>query len=91
MIAPRKYLAEVKNHPDLSFADYFRDAFGGAQTGSDEFFRSQNLIKIIKKNITQSLSHVTAALSEETVSAMDIKLPLTDGNFLHIHLPIRQV
>lgn len=42
MVAPRKYLAEIKNHPDLSLADYVSHGFGGAQTRIDDLVWSQS-------------------------------------------------
>jgi len=82
MVAPRRYLPEIKSHPDLSFAAYLREALCGAQTGADGPFWSQRFVLVIKKNLTQSLSHVTAALSEEAVVALDRQLPSTEGEAL---------
>ncbi|KAI5856521.1 cytochrome P450 [Tricharina praecox] len=92
MVAPRRYLPEIKNHPDLSFANYIRDGFAGAQTGIDLPFRSENIMRVIKRNINQSLGHVTAALSEEAVISMDIELPLTDEWIAYkLHPTLQQI
>ncbi|KAI5845535.1 cytochrome P450 [Tricharina praecox] len=76
MVTPRKYLAEIKNHPDLSLSEYVMDKFG-CQTGFGSVVASRNFLMVVRR-ITQSLGHVTGAISDEAVLALDEKIPLTD-------------
>lgn len=79
MVTPRKYLAEIKNHPDLSLSEYVMDKFG-CQTGFGSVVASRNFLMVVRR-ITQSLGHVTGAISDEAVLALDEKIPLTDGKW----------
>jgi len=79
MVAPRRYLAELKNHPNLSFADYLHEAFGGAHTNFEAPLRSQNFMAVVKRHITRSLGHVVGILTEEAALALEDDLPPSDG------------